>query len=192
MSALKTGVKHISAYSLAIEEGTPFHRNRDKLNLPDEDSEDAMYYTLCGMMREQGFCHYEISSFAKEGSRSRHNLHYWDCGEYIGFGAGAHSYYGGKRFSGVADVSRFIALAEDDYYSPTDYNMQPLLSDADKNAERIMLGLRTSKGIRADKRLEEKSRVFIRQGYAKLENDYLSLTESGYRISNHIIAELLL
>lgn len=191
LDAVLSDTPHISIYSLSIEEGTPFYRLKDNLNLPDEDTEDEMYYLICDLMKKHGYKHYEISSFSREGYISHHNMHYWDCGEYIGFGSAAHSYYGGKRFSNIADVKKYITLADSDYFSPTDFNIQPILSDTEKQNERIMLGLRTNKGIIIDDNLLLKSKKFIERGFAEVKDGYLLLTDSGYRISNTIITDLL-
>ncbi|OGO89450.1 MAG: hypothetical protein A2Y15_05680 [Clostridiales bacterium GWF2_36_10] len=191
LTAISSSTPHISIYSLSIEVGTPFYRIKDNLKLPDEDVEEEMYFLICDMMKKYGYKHYEISSFAHEEYESRHNLHYWDCGEYVGFGAAAHSYFGGKRFSNIADVNKYISLVDENFYSPTDFNNQPFISNEEKLEELIMLGLRTSKGIKADKKMILKSKRFIELGFVQINNGYLSLTESGYRISNTIIAELI-
>ncbi len=191
MTAVDSGTPHISAYSLSIEKNTPFYNNRDTLILPDEDTEEEMYYLLCDILKKHDYSHYEISSFAREGFQSRHNLHYWDCGEYIGFGTAAHSYCKGKRFSNIADVNEYISLSTGDYFSPTDFHVQRYLSDTDKREEAIMLGLRTDRGIRADDELLAKSKKYIDGGFAKIENGRLILTEKGYRVSNIIIAALI-
>ncbi len=192
MTAIKAELPHISVYSLSIEEGTPFFGMKDSLNLPDEESEEEMHLLICSLLKKHNYEHYEISSFAKKGWESRHNLHYWSCGEYIGFGAAAHSYYNGKRFSNASDAIKYTELADVNYYSPTDYGEQPLLTYEDLRTERIMLGLRTSKGIIADKNMLDRSKVYIKNGFAQLDGDILSLTEKGFRVSNSIIAELLL
>lgn len=189
--AFDLGAVHISIYNLTIEEGTPFFRQKNRLNLPDEDTENLLYDLICETMQKAGFFHYEISNFSRAGFESKHNLHYWECGRYIGFGAAAHSYYNGKRFSNVSDVKKYIALANDNFYSPTDYEKQPFLTESDKKEEYILLGLRTSKGIRADEPLLDKCKKYIENGYAQVKNGYLSLTDKGYRISNYIISDLI-
>jgi oxygen-independent coproporphyrinogen-3 oxidase len=189
--AIDSGAVHISIYNLTIEEDTPFFRLKDKLDLPDEDTENEMYYLICDTMRKAGFTHYEISNYSIAGFESRHNLHYWDCGRYIGFGAAAHSYYDGKRFSNIDDIKKYIALSSDDFYSPTDFKEQPYLTEEEMREEYILLGLRTSKGIKADEKLLEKSRKYIDNGFAQVTDGYLSLTDKGYRISNYIISDLI-
>ena len=84
--------EHISAYSLIIEEGTPFASRT--LNLPDEDAEYNMYEATAQILREYGFEQYEISNYAKKGRECRHNVGYWIRQDYLGFGLGASSLYG--------------------------------------------------------------------------------------------------
>ena len=89
--------EHISAYSLIIEEGTPFASRT--LNLPDEDAEYNMYEATAQILREYGFEQYEISNYAKKGRECRHNVGYWIRQDYLGFGLGASSLYGKERFA---------------------------------------------------------------------------------------------
>ena len=92
--------EHISAYSLIIEEGTPFfkaYHDHPEL-LPDEDTEREMYYETKSMLHKQGFERYEISNYAKPGYECRHNIGYWTGIEYLGLGLGASSYIQGFRF----------------------------------------------------------------------------------------------
>jgi oxygen-independent coproporphyrinogen-3 oxidase len=87
-------VQHISAYILKIEENTPFYGNIEV----DEDISADLYLFAVKKLEEMGFLQYEISNFAKKGFKSKHNLKYWKCEEYIGLGKSAHSFYGGKRY----------------------------------------------------------------------------------------------
>ena len=89
--------EHISAYSLIIEEGTPFAKR--KLNLPDEDTEYRMYEDTAGILAEYGYEQYEISNYAKKGLACRHNIGYWTRKEYLGLGLGAASLWENQRFS---------------------------------------------------------------------------------------------
>ena len=102
----KINPEHISAYSLIIEENTPFFNNTPPLC--DEDTEREMYYYTTERLEKAGFFRYEISNFAKKGYESRHNSRYWQDYEYIGIGAGAHSYYENKRYYNEADISLYI------------------------------------------------------------------------------------
>lgn len=188
---IATGVKHISAYSLQIEEGTPIYANRKQLEFPDEDAEEAQYDGLCAVLRENGFDHYEISSFAKEGYESRHNMNYWSGNEYFGFGAGAHSYYNGKRFSAECDVNRFIEKSAISLLAPTDYCQSAPISAQEATDERIMLGLRTKYGARVPDDKFKTAEMIAKQGYGEFENGVLRLNSKGFRVSNAIIGSIL-
>ena len=98
--------EHISAYSLIIEEGTPFASRT--LNLPDEDAEYNMYEATAQILREYGFEQYEISNYAKKGRECRHNVGYWIRQDYLGFGLGASSLYGKERFVNTQDMKKYL------------------------------------------------------------------------------------
>ena len=118
--------EHISAYSLIIEEGTPFYERygeetamaesgdvlkRHKfLPLPDEDAERDMYHLTNVFLEENGYARYEISNYAKNGYECRHNLTYWTAIDYIGFGIGAASYFQGYRFKNISDICKYQPL----------------------------------------------------------------------------------
>ena len=128
-------VQHISAYILKVEDGTPFGRMRDKLDLPDDDRQARLYETVVSELKRLGFEQYEISNFAKKGYQSRHNLKYWHDEEYLGLGPSAHSFINGKRFFYPSDLSEF-------YANQTVF--ESLGGDTD---EYIMLRLRLSEGL---------------------------------------------
>lgn len=90
---IRLNPEHISLYNLKIEPGTPFDLHRAELALPNEDEEADMYLAAVEYLNVQGYPQYEISNFAKNGCRCRHNLKYWHCEEYLGFGPSAHSYF---------------------------------------------------------------------------------------------------
>ena len=141
-------------------------------------------------MRENGFSHYEISSFSKGGFESKHNLNYWECGEYFGFGAGAHSFFGGKRFSAVADVNEFIKRSYTSLFAPTDFEEVDFLTPEEEAEERIMLGLRTAKGAVIPESAYEYAKKIADLGYGVFEDGVLRLNSKGFRVSNSIIAEI--
>ena len=99
---------HISLYDLKLEEGTPLAKNADKFIFPDEDTEYEMYCRAIEMLERRGYKQYEISNFARPGKMSRHNLKYWNCEEYLGFGPGAYSYFNSNRFSFVRNIETYI------------------------------------------------------------------------------------
>ncbi len=188
---INTGVPHISAYMLSVEEGTVFHKKIDTLNLPDEDTVCDMYIHLSQKLRNAGYLHYEISNFAKKGYESRHNTKYWNCEEYLGIGPSAHSFVDSKRFFFERDINSFI-VGEKAVYDTTG-------GDRD---EYIMLRLRLSDGIVFDdykNRFGEdfptetikKADRFIKEGLISLSENNLSLTPDGFLISNYIISELI-
>ncbi len=191
LDIIATGVDHISAYSLQIEEGTPIYKNREQLDFPDEDSEEKQYNELCEVLKAHGFCHYEISSFAKCGYESRHNLNYWAGGEYFGFGAGAHSFYNGKRFSALCDVEEFIKKSELSLLAPTDFEVSSPLTEQEMNDEKIMLGLRTKYGARIPEDRFKIAEMIANQGFGEFDCGVLRLNSKGFRVSNAIIGMIL-
>ena len=181
-------VTHISSYMLKIEEGTPFDNEDTKKLLPDEETVSEYYLKMVEMLEKYGFMQYEISNFSKKGYESRHNLKYWKCEEYVGFGPSAHSYYGGKRYSIPDDLSGFISGG-----------YEQIVTDGTPGQwdERIMLGLRLKKGIDVNnypdkkERLLKKAVLFEKAGYMEINGSNISLTPRGFLLSNSIIAELI-
>ena len=188
---MSTNVDHISAYSLQIEEGTPIFDRRNDLNFPDEESEEEQYGALCEILKNHGFNHYEISSFARNGFESRHNLNYWARGEYFGFGAGAHSFYMGKRFSTPCDVMRYIELSGTSLFAPTDFDSALPITEKEAEEERIMLGLRTRQGVLLPERSHKNARRIADLGYGTFTDGVLALNSKGFRVSNQIISMVL-
>jgi oxygen-independent coproporphyrinogen-3 oxidase len=199
--ALALEPTHLSAYTLMLEEGTPFaRRGRAALGLPaDEDAADDAAVTLweqaCAMLRAAGYEHYEISNFAKPGFRSRHNLHTWQCRDYLGLGVAAHSCMDGARFGHSRDLDGF--LRGEDIIEFTE-----VLTDADREAEYIMLALRLYDGIdesdfRARFGHDFRHRYgdicisYVERGLMEWEHGRVRLTEAGFSVSNAILTELL-
>lgn len=176
------GVPHVSAYMLKIEEGTFYHKNIEKLNLPDEDETADMYLFMSEYLREKGYFHYEISNFCKEGFYSRHNMKYWEMAPYIGFGPSAHSFYGGKRFYFPRDTEGFIRGGRAVYDG----------TGGDEE-EGLMLSLRTYKGIpleNRNKKFIELTEKFVSTGLGEIRDGCFVLTPSGMLVSNSIILML--
>ena len=188
--------KHISAYSLILEEGTPLFGMKDSLSFPTEDEEIEMYDALCDRLRSLGYRHYEISNYALPGFESRHNLRYWRTSPYRGFGAAAHSYVFGARFSNTEDIGEYISCPGSAGVDRTH------IRGNERKDEYIMLGLRTAEGIDADflqgefgyDILTEKRREIdelSRAGMISLSKNRIALTERGFYISNSIILSLV-
>lgn len=188
---ISSGVRHISAYILKLEENTPFYKNREKLELPDDDMTADLYLQMCETLTDGGFEQYEISNFARAGYESRHNLKYWHCEEYLGLGAAAHSFIDGRRFYYKRDLDGFI-------------NGMPPVPDGDGGdfTEYAMLALRLTEGLCESKVtarfgykipeiMREKAGVFADNGYMESDENGLRLTRKGFLLSNSILAEIL-
>ncbi len=184
-------VPHISAYMLKIEENTPFWRMSDTLDLPFEDEVCEMYLYLCETLLSSGTEQYEVSNFAVPGFESRHNLGYWDACEYLGIGAAAHSFYGGKRFFFERDIQGFI-------------NGEKAVFDCDGGSfeEYAMLRLRLNEGLLESKVRERFSHRIPGEMYEKCDkykknnlliadNNGIRLTREGFLLSNIIISDLI-
>lgn len=194
-TALTLPISHISLYALSIEENTVFGRKRQKgidLHLPENDLE--MYLLACEILKNNGFEHYEISNFAKDGKRSRHNMKYWQSEEYIGIGASAHSYFDGERYAFPPSVKDFIKEARrEEVYKNT---------PKDRAEEFIMLSLRLSDGLDL-KRLEEEYKITLtdkfytlldaleKNALLKQKNNRVTLTDKGFFVSNSVIVEIM-
>lgn len=187
-----SGAKHISAYILKVEEGTPFFKIKNTLDLPDEDETCDLYLYAVSELEKSGFNQYEISNFSLKGYESRHNLKYWRCEEYLGIGASAHSFFDGKRFYYERSIDGFIngVLPVDD-------------GDGGDEEEYIMLSLRLSEGLifekyqnrfakQIDRAIIEKAKEFENHGLVRVTENNISLTAEGFLMSNAIISSLLL
>lgn len=187
--------QHISVYGLILEENTPFWSLRSELPLPSEDDECDMYYYVADALGKAGYSHYEISNYSQPGYSSRHNLKYWHCGEYIGFGLSAYSYFNGERFGNAASFEEYFQNKETKYY-------REKISVSDREYEYAMLALRLKEGISLKKYSnafgkkftdgrEEILRKYIDTGNIILTDEKLMLTEKGFYISNTILTDLL-
>jgi len=180
---ISSGVPHVSAYMLKLEEGTVFYKRQDTLDLPPEDTVCSMYDLTCNTLSSAGLKQYEISNFARPGFESRHNLKYWNDETYLGIGPGAHSFMNGKRFYYPSDVVGFMRG-----------DMQ-CIPDGEGGAllERVMLGLRLSSGISfLDKdTLEEISSDKTLAPFINISNGNLSLTHEGFLVSNVVISKII-
>lgn len=176
-------ITHVSAYMLIIEPNTVFGKKTPE-DLPDDDETVRLYLSAINLLRSIGFEQYEISSFAKGGMTSRHNLKYWRREEYLGIGAAAHSFYKGRRFAVKRDIREFIV---------SEHQIEVSTDDApNETEERVMLGLRLTEGI--PRELWERvgsGLPLIPKQYYRIENDRLSLTAEGFLVSNEIISTLL-
>ena len=190
--------EHISAYSLIIEEGTPFAEQN--LDLPDEDTEYQMYEDTAEILERYGYRQYEISNYAKQGYMCRHNAGYWQRLEYLGFGLGASSLYGGMRFSNTHQMQEYLTDSRKPEQIRKDVTV---LSRTEQIEECMFLGLRMTEGI-SEKKFEENFNVRLMDIYGDILQKYEEtgfmehietkwrLTRKGIHVSNHILADFLL
>ena len=190
--------EHISAYELTPEKNTVLYEQLEKgrLHLPDEDEVAEMYYTAIDILTEAGYKHYEISNFALPNLQCRHNLNYWDRGEYIGIGAGAHSFLNGRRISNICDVRQYIHDVE---LGALPIAEETLLTRREEIEETLFLGLRKTDGfdielIPADitEHLKEALDDLSQQGLLDLSGGHIKLTRKGLIICNSVIVRLML
>lgn len=189
--------EHISAYSLIVEEGTPFY-DMD-LDVPDEDTERLMYERTEEMLKEQGYARYEISNYALEGCACKHNQVYWERGEYLGLGLGASSFIRkGKeeyRLKNNSDLQTYLTEA-------FSYEEEIKLTRREAMEEFFFLGLRQMKGVNlvtfAELYGEDTVEWFedaiaegIGEGLLEQEGQYLRLTSKGIDVSNYVFGKFL-
>ena len=191
---------HISCYGLKVEPGTPLYDYQEDWNLPDDDAQADMYLHTIDVLRRRGYRQYEISNFSKKGMASRHNLKYWNGGEYLGFGPDASSDFAGKRFAIVRDVHAYIQGIQQNGQVLREIQDVP---QRERAGEYLMMRLRTANGIQREeyeKRyllsfdpLEEVLQACEGRHHAiRTSEGYWRLTPEGFLLSNSIITDLLL
>lgn len=194
--------QHISAYSLIVEEGTPFAAmaDRGELPLPEEDTERAMYEETIEVLAGYGFHRYEISNYALDGYECRHNVGYWIRRDYLGFGIGAASLIGNVRFQNGRDLNAYLA------HPLACREEQQSLTTQEQMEETMFLGLRLIRGVSYPEfarcygqTLEEVyGEVIARNvadGLLTVREDEtgrrLMLTGRGLDVSNYVMAQFL-
>jgi oxygen-independent coproporphyrinogen-3 oxidase len=199
--ALNHEPEHISAYNLTIEPNTRFHKlfHQGAWRLPDEDHQLTLYRHTIKTLTEAGYRHYEISNYARDGRECRHNLLYWDNGDYLGLGAGAASYLKGERRKNQLLPSRYIREVEEKG-SAVDSREQ--LEPRHAMGETVMLGLRQMQGLDLD-RFEQRFQVswsdlfgetvdrLQEQNLVSLKDRKLTLSERGLALADSVILEFL-
>lgn len=192
-------LSHISLYDLKIEKGTPFYKIKDSFKVADNDLQALMYKRAHELLSENGFKHYEISSFSKKGRQSKHNLLYWHNSEYLGVGAGAYSYISGERFCKVRDIQVYQTQANEGRF---EHNESEVLSPGELMGETLMLNLRLLDGFNIkeiEKKLNNKVddsiisalNEFTRQGFILYTDNIYKLTHNGLLHYDTIASELL-
>ena len=189
--------EHISIYSLILEEGTKMYDmvNKQKCTLPKEDEEREMYWAVKNILEKNGYNHYEISNFAKNGYHSKHNIDCWNQKEYIGIGVAAHSYLDNRRYSNLGNIEEYIK----NYHDKEIHEIQDKIS---KQKEYMILGLRKLDGIYISEfelKFNENPIYLFRNELNKLVNQELieidlnniRLTNKGLDLANIVWEEFI-
>lgn len=196
-------LEHISVYSLILEEGTVLEEKvrSGKLKLPEDEEERKMYWKVKSILEENGYSHYEVSNFAKKGYESQHNLDCWKQKEYVGFGAAAHSYTNGVRYSNIENIEEYIENYENDktadnfvFHEKQTHNM--------KVKEYMMLGLRKLKGVSIQEFKEKfaanpiyvfknELEKLVNEDLLEIDGDYIRLTNKGLDLANLVWEEFV-
>ena len=193
--------EHMSVYSLILEDGTYLADNIDKFPpVPDEDADRCMYHMTKQILKNAGYERYEISNYTRKGYECRHNLLYWNRGEYYGFGCSAAGFNGNERYSDIRDVKKYIELNGD--IRKIHENIE-LLTKEDAMEEFMFLGLRKMSGVDVQD-FQQRFGVPIEAVYAKeieqniskgllvKQGDMLRLTEYGIDICNTVMSDFIL
>ena len=186
--------EHISAYSLIIEEGTPFYEKYredgpEEKELPGEDLDRIMYEDTKAFLHEKGYERYEISNYARPGYECRHNCSYWERLDYKGFGIGAASLLNGVRYQNSTDLQEYLK----GHYA---YESVEPLSAGDALEETMFLGLREMRGVVLTDTIRNtygsKIKLLTEEGLLERAGDRIRLTDRGIDISNYVLSEFLL
>ena len=187
------GVNHISAYMLILEEGTKLYNqvSKNMLLCATEDESVNMYNNAYSLLKNLGYERYEISNFAKKCYESKHNINYWEMGEYIGFGVSAHSYYNGKRIANANTFESYFKGVQE----------VEVLTSEEKIEEIIMLGLRQEKGVSIHKLYEqgydilkekyEQINMLLENRLIEVEDNFIKVMPDKFGLTSAIILELI-
>lgn len=192
--------EHISFYGLKIEKQTPFGKDPEiKKALPDDDTQYEMYMESCKKLDDHGYIQYEISNFSKKDYACHHNIKYWTCSDYIGFGPAAYSFLGNTIYSYVRDLERYISCIDDELAI---LESSEHLESNQIATQYVMLGFRLRAGIntteyarRFGENFDEKYGVklerFLKDKFVIRTNNGYRLSRRGMMISNYILSEIL-
>lgn len=194
-------INHISTYGLQVEVGTYLYHlvQKNLISIPSESIDESMYDTMMEGLKELGFERYEISNFAKDNSYSRHNLKYWHYVEYLGFGAGAHSFYDGIRRSNNRNVMPYIQSV-DRYIMPTIDTETITVERAQEDF--CFLALRTKWGL-DEQKFEDRFGVsvhnlfgnileeLVTKGLLEYQNGSYHLSSEGAKHGNYVFSQFI-
>jgi oxygen-independent coproporphyrinogen-3 oxidase len=210
--AIELRPEHLSLYALTVEEGTPLARDiaRGRTPAPDPDNQADHYEYTQQRLARAGYQQYEISNWSLPGYRCRHNITYWECREYLGLGAGAHSYFNGVRFSTALLPDRYVTLVNetwDEAQADGDTTMRQVVAGETITprlamSDTLILGLRLTEGVSVERfRARHGVDMFdafsdplnesIALGLLELFEGSLRLTDRGRFLANEVFARLL-
>ena len=190
--AINLDISHISLYGLKIDKGCYFYKHKPQ-NLISEDEQSVYYNYACSFLNKNGFKQYEISNFAKDGYFSKHNINYWHCGSYYGFGTASCGYNGNIRYQNNTNLKKYIK-------NPFEKETEEVLTYNDKLYEAIILGFRMACGVDV-KKINSQFNMDFEKKYKKQLEEYKSyikknkngnyyyLTRKGFLLSNCILSE---
>ncbi len=200
--SLNPAPEHISAYSLILEEGTPLYREYEcgALELPDEETDRKMYEFTGTFLQSKGYERYEISNYSLKGKECRHNIGYWVREDYLGFGIGAASKIGNRRFSNTSDITKY------EENPCNSYEDLQILSKEEEMEEIMFLGLRLIAGVSMNS-FEQLFGISMEQVYGKVleqhmqsgllykhksgDDYFVRLTSKGLDVCNYVMADFL-
>ena len=194
---------HISLYSLILEEGTKLEKmvSENIVKLPEEDMEREMYWKTKRILEKNGYNHYEISNFAKEGYKSKHNMNCWSQKEYLGFGVAAHSYVNRKRYCNTNNIEEYISNIKKGKIE-NNRTVCEIQNKIDEQKEFMMLGLRKIEGLNIqefkNKFVENPIYVFhkeleklVNEDLIEIDLDKIKLTNKGLDFANLVWEEFV-
>ena len=196
--------EHLSAYSLIIEEGTPFAAMKLP-DLPSEDEDREIYHFTGQYLAENGYKRYEISNYAREGYECRHNCGYWTGHQYLGLGLGASSDLGGERFRNPDQIETYRTLIENGNLSSLRCEIHKMTQE-DRMEEFMFLGLRMTDGV-SEREFEERFGLGLQDQFGEVVRRHISqglirripkdggrlaLTEYGMDVANYVMSDYLL
>ena len=209
---IKLNPNHVSVYSLIIEEGTKIEKqiSSGELKMPDDELERHMYWYVKNNLELNGYKHYEISNFAKNGYESKHNLNCWEQKEYIGLGVAAHSYINDTRYSNTEILEKYIDTNfnaniwsnQDELVRNNLRTIEEIQSLDDKKNEFMLLGFRKIEGVNITKFKEkfvdnpifiyrDKLKKLVDQGLIEIDLNNIKLSSKGIDLANIVFQEFV-
>ncbi|MGI6112896.1 MAG: radical SAM family heme chaperone HemW [Mahellales bacterium] len=195
------GVDHLSCYSLKIEKDTPFYSlyKKGELKLPEEELDRQMYHTARTLLKNNGYLPYEISNFSLPNKQCRHNILYWERGQYLGIGAGAHSFIGKTRFAKERNIEEYIKCITN---RESGVVFEEVITPDWEISETIILSLRLEKGIDVywfNERFgidflrdyQNQLKSLVDKGLLRIEGNRILLTKRGLDLSNQVFIEFV-